>query len=78
MAKKSRSMQARTILAALAMADLKVSDVARMAKKTDPYIWQIIDGDRTGYKVRPIIAKACKKTVLELWPDTPPEHRRAA
>ena len=77
MAKKSRSLQARTILAALAMADLNVSDVARLADKTDTYIWQIIDGNRKGYKVRPIIAKACAKTVEELWNQSE-EYRRAA
>jgi len=78
MAKKPKSPQAKAILAAMVWADTNMAQIAKLANKSVTYIKQIVEGDRTGYEVRPIIAKACNKRVEELWPDTPERYRRAA
>lgn len=53
-------------------------DLATAARTSPVYIGYIINDKRTGYNIRPIIAKALGFSVEALWPDTPPQHRRAA
>lgn len=42
------------------------------------YVYMVLAGERTGYRIRRAIAKAVGLPVEVLWPDTPVEQRRAA
>jgi len=53
-------------------------DLAAAANKSPVYIGCIINDQRTGYTVRPIIAQILGFRVSDLWPDTPERFRRAA
>ena len=55
-------------------------DLATAAQKSPVYIGLIINDLRTGYTVRPVIAKILGFRVADLWPDTPlsHQHREAA
>ena len=53
-------------------------DLATAANKSQVYIGLIINDQRTGYTIRPIIAKILGFRVEDLWPDTPEQYRRAA
>jgi len=53
----------------------------QIAKETgvrENYIYMILAGERTGYRIRRAIAKACKVGVADLWPDTPSQYLEAA
>lgn len=52
--------------------------IARLAGVRENYVYMILAGERTGYRIRREIARACKTTVEALWPDTPPQYREAA
>lgn len=53
-------------------------DLAVATKKSAVYIGYIINDQRTGYTVRPIIAKILGFQVSDLWPDTPSQYLEAA
>lgn len=53
-------------------------DVAAVANTSAVYVGMIINDQRTGYTVRPIIAQILGFNVIDLWPDTPPKYRKAA
>lgn len=53
----------------------------QIAKETgvrENYVYMILAGERTGYRIRRAIAAACGVSVADLWPDTPLEYREAA
>lgn len=53
----------------------------QIAKETgvrENYVYMILAGERTGYRIRRAIAAACKVGVSDLWPDTPTQHLEAA
>lgn len=64
--------------ALLTAAGKTYEDIAAVAQKSSVYIGYIINDERTGYEVRPIIAKILGFRIEDLWPDTPPKYRRAA
>lgn len=68
----------RKIKALLAENGKTLAGVARSVGRRREYLHLIINGSRTGYKYRPVIAAACGVTVDFLWPDTPPQYREAA
>jgi len=53
-------------------------DLAASANKSAVYIGMIMNDQRTGYSIRPIIAAELGFSVVDLWPDTPPQYRHAA
>ncbi|MFZ4857953.1 MAG: hypothetical protein ACOYL3_16305 [Desulfuromonadaceae bacterium] len=53
-------------------------DLAAVADKSPVYIGYIINDQRTGYTVRPMIAKFLGFSVADLWPDTPTKYLEAA
>lgn len=53
-------------------------DLAVEANKSPVYIGCIINDQRTGYTVRPVIARILGYRLTDLWPDTPEKFRRAA
>lgn len=52
--------------------------IARETGVRENYVYMILAGERTGYRIRRAIAKACSLSVEALWPDTPPQYREAA
>lgn len=73
-----RQDRPRYRLALLVAANLTYDDLAKASGKSSVYIGLIINDQRTGYKVRPIIAQALGFQVTDLWPDTPGHYREAA
>lgn len=55
-----------------------LTGIARSAGLRREYFHLIINGQRTGYKYRAVIADACGLPFDYLWPDTPQQYRRAA
>lgn len=53
-------------------------DLGVIAKKSPVYIGLIINDQRTGYTVRPVIARILGFNVADLWPDTPSQYLEAA
>lgn len=53
-------------------------DIARSENVRPEYIYYVLKGERTGYRIRRAIAQAVKLPVETLWPDTPEQYRRAA
>lgn len=68
----------RYLRALLTAADLSNEDLASLTKKSTVYISNIINGQRTGYGVRKVIAKRLGFDVADLWPDTPSQYLEAA
>jgi len=64
--------------ALLVAAGKTYDDLAVVTKKSPVYIGLIINDQRTGYTVRPVIAQILGYQVADLWPDTPPQYREAA
>jgi lambda repressor-like predicted transcriptional regulator len=64
--------------AALIRAGISNKQVAVTAQVSTVYVWQTLTGERTGYRIRRVIADLCGVDVTALWPDTPPQYRRAA
>lgn len=52
--------------------------IAELESVRENYVYMVLAGERTGYRIRRAIAKALGVPVEELWPDTPPGYRRAA
>ncbi len=52
--------------------------IAKQENVRENYVYMILAGQRTGYRIRRAIASACGVTVADLWPDTPIEYREAA
>jgi lambda repressor-like predicted transcriptional regulator len=52
--------------------------IAKQEGVRENYVYMVLAGERTGYRIRRAIAAACGKPVEDLWPDTPVEYRRAA
>lgn len=50
-------------------------DLAVATKKSQTYIQMILDDDRTGYTIRPVIAQILGFRVADLWPDTPLKYQ---
>lgn len=73
--KKDRPRHRKALMVA---AQLSYEDLASLAGKSPEYIGYIINDQRTGYTVRPIIAKRLGFQVADLWPDTPLKYREAA
>lgn len=53
-------------------------DLAGLTQKSPVYIGLIINDQRTGYTIRPLIAKILGFQVADLWPDTPSRYLEAA
>lgn len=64
--------------ALLIAANLTYEDLATRTQKSSVYIGYIINDQRTGYSIRPAIAKLLGFAVTDLWPDTPLRYREAA
>lgn len=52
--------------------------IARECNVRENYVYMVLCGDRTGYRIRRAIAQAVKQPVEVLWPDTPEQYREAA
>ena len=52
--------------------------IARETGVRENYVYMILAGERTGYRIRRAIAAACGVSVEQLWPDTPEQYRLAA
>jgi len=52
--------------------------IAQECNVRENYVYLILVGERTGYRVRRKIAELCKVPVEMLFPDTPEEYRVAA
>jgi DNA-binding transcriptional regulator YdaS (Cro superfamily) len=68
----------RKIDSLLALNGVTRISIARNLGIRREYIYQIVTGERTGYRIRPAIASACGVTVSDLWPDTPQQYLEAA
>ena len=64
--------------ALLMAADLTYEDLAALTQKSAVYIGLIINDQRTGYTIRPVIAKKLGFRISDIWPDTPEQYREAA
>lgn len=56
---------------------VKNVQIAKEEKVTPIYVSNVINGKRTGYRIRRAIARRCGVAVEILWPDTPVEQRSA-
>lgn len=52
--------------------------IAKQEGVRENYVYMILAGQRTGYRIRRAIAKAVNQPVEVLWPDTPLQYREAA
>lgn len=52
--------------------------IAKQEGVRENYVYMILAGQRTGYRIRRAIANAVNKPVEALWPDTPLQYREAA
>ena len=52
--------------------------IAQECGVRENYVYMILIGERTGYRIRRKIAELCQLPVESLWPDTPPDQRLAA
>lgn len=68
----------RYIRALLTAANISNEELADLTNKSTVYISNIINGQRTGYGVRRLIAKRLGYGVSDLWPDTPSQYLEAA
>jgi lambda repressor-like predicted transcriptional regulator len=68
----------RRIRAAMVSAGVTNAQIARDEKVSTVYIYYVLTGIRTGYRIRQAIARAVGVPVEALWPDTPVEYREAA
>lgn len=57
---------------------IKNVDIARQAEISRIYLYKVMKGKEPGYRVRLVIAQACHVPVETIFPDTPPQYRRAA
>lgn len=70
--KKDRPRYRQALLLA---AGKTYEDLATATEKSPVYIGLIINDQRTGYTVRPIIAQILGFRVTDLWPDTPLQYQ---
>ena len=68
----------RFIRAQMVRAGVTNAQIARDEQVSTVFVYYVLSEKRTGYRIRRAIAKAVKVPVEQLWPDTPPEYRRAA
>jgi len=52
--------------------------IAKQEEVRPNYVYMVLAGLRTGYRIRRAIAKAVNIPVEQLWPDTPVEFRNDA
>jgi lambda repressor-like predicted transcriptional regulator len=78
MNKMSTQERFRFIRAAMVRAGVTNAQIARDEKVSTEYVYYVLSQKRTGYRIRLAIAHAVDVPVEDLWPDTPPEYRRAA
>jgi hypothetical protein len=52
--------------------------IAKQEGVRENYVYMILAGQRTGYRIRRAIATAVNKPIEQLWPDTPIQYREAA
>jgi hypothetical protein len=72
-----KSERPRIRQALLIAAGKTYEDLANAMQLSPVYVGYIINDQRTGYKIRPLIAKLLGYRVCDLWPETP-NHREAA
>jgi hypothetical protein len=53
------------------------AQIARAENVRPEYIYYVLKGLRTGYRIRRAISKAVKQPVQSLWPDTPERQLKA-
>lgn len=75
---QSRLEQFRSIRAEMVKNGVTNAQISREEQVSTVYVYYVLSGKRTGYRIRRAIAQAVKVPVEKLWPDTPPEYRRAA
>jgi hypothetical protein len=68
----------RHIRSFMVAAGVTNAQIARDEKVRAEYVYYVLKGDRTGYRIRRAIARAVNKPIEMLWPDTPPQYREAA
>ena len=70
--------QKRMIRSHMVRAGLTNTQFAKDAGVSLVYLHQVMIGDRTGYRVRRLLAEKVGVPVEFLFPDTPLKHRQAA
>jgi lambda repressor-like predicted transcriptional regulator len=68
----------RYIRGLMVQAGVSNAQIARDEDVSVTYVHYVLTQQRPGYRIRRAIAAACGVFVEDLWPDTPPEYRRAA
>lgn len=68
----------RHIRAEMVRAGVSNAQIAREEQVSTEYVYYVLAQKRFGYRIRRAIARAVNVPVENLWPDTPPEQRRAA
>jgi tryptophan synthase alpha subunit len=61
----------RSFMVALGVTNARIAQEENVCPE---YIYYVLKGKRTGYRIRRAIAKAVNKPVQVLWPDTPKQH----
>lgn len=65
----------RFIRSCMVAEGVTIAQIARDEKVRIEYVYYVLKCQRTGYRIRRAIAKAVKKSVQVLWPDTPEDQR---
>jgi len=68
----------RFIRSYMVAAGVTNAQIARDEEVRPEYIYYVLKGQRTGYRIRRAIAAAVSQPVEFLWPDTPQQYRKAA
>ena len=74
----TKQEQMRQIRAEMVKTGVSNAQIARDEDVSAVYVYYVLIGKRTGYRIRRAIAKATGVPVEKLWPDTPQAYRRAA
>lgn len=74
----AQHIQKREIRSHMVRVGLTNTEFAKEAGISLVYLHQVMIGDRTGYRVRRLLAAKLNIPVESLFPDTPPTHRNVA
>lgn len=68
-------MKPKEIRAELILNEIKVQDIAKECGVARPNVSRVIAGGRRTWHIREAIARAIKKPVSEIWPETAKEGK---
>jgi transcriptional regulator with XRE-family HTH domain len=68
----------RYIRSLMVLNNVTNAEIAEEAKVSREYVYYVMSGQRTGYRLRRVIAEKCGVQVEAIFPDTPEQQRRAA